>query len=56
MPYRLVIVSACAPGVIESRHSSEAQKVTETNFSRPHLGDNCTVSLTNLGMDPEYVR
>ena len=26
MPYRLVIVSACAPEVVESRHFPEAQK------------------------------
>ena len=46
MPYRLIIVSACAPGVIKSRHSSEAQKMAETDFPRSHLGD-------NLGVNPE---
>ncbi len=55
MPYRLVVVSAYATGVIKSRHSSEAQKVAETNFSSSHLCDNCAVSFSNLGMNPECV-
>lgn len=56
MPHFLVIVSVYALGVIESWHFSEAQKMTEANFSCLHLGNNCIIFLLNLSINPEYVR